>query len=1579
MDLRKINLGMCMIILAFAVLALASSAEKCCINTHPNVSTSDICDEGLGQDLCCRANTVENGSTVYPTTVADCLANYYQECSNFAAECVEGCCCKNNVALPGEFPKIVCEDEKRKNGTFVQKVGSQTCDQACGAVNWTCGDGTCNMPDEDHETCPGDCPYSANCSTPTYQPKLSNLRVQPIQGSNTMKLSWVDECVTEIQFYEVTRCKDSDCLTLPPIVFNEFSDGNLEFGPRYTYKIFAKYGDARTATINGSNLLGNLECLNQRDTNNKFCISASYYDQPVIQTYFSRFGGDANETFYNTGFQCLSGNRLTKIRECAENTSCTAYGPDIECIIGGGACDFSDGNPFGMYFSREECEGPDDNRTFCFLDRSTTLIDTCYPCVTSMVCYDYKTEGACEQDNCRSGTNNCTWVDIIPRLGIGVCIDPGLDNCEYCAKKGSTWALNTDAFNSVFDICTSEKILALTNGTGCTCEPIGGRQECPPNHETRGKCHPGYQECLQGTHYNTWGPCTNVTYRDNFETCGNKDANGSLIDDNCNGIVDEGCAETECDGNDDNGNGDIDEGCDDCDGDNNETCWNTWPHPKPLCGADAIDLDDDNDGVLDINDSQKCTRPVGLCVVYNQTNAPNTPSKWGVAIDRDEDGYCLGWDCNDNNESSDPYNCTTQELCSNNYLDPGEDEVDCGGVCIKCRIKTMKVVVPKFNVSSKTKFDLKFSTDKAGTCKYSVGVDLLWGSKTSFDTTGGITHIAKDFTKISDQSTKKIFTACKDGVWDGEFNMSKWDFEISVDTTRPGWKPTNPEANPNPIVQILSGSDSPQTNLKVYSDDQTICRYGPQGGSFALLNGTFKGYENNSFKNFHQQTLVFSPFHRKKTYDYYVACKNPGDPEGNNTISFLFKVPIFVDLDQKIGFIEYTKKYFSGSANDQPIINFSVNKISECYWGEKSDDMLQAYGEYDFKKGPEYFYSHKYDKMINGTLLGEGSYTLYTVCYEGADSVNAIHNFAVDSSPPSKPIVDDSSKYANNSNITWVTDELRVKFKATDNISGIDYYTYWLTDSGNTVIVNKTNSTDHDSYFFVSGLNLTDKVKYYFHAEAYDLAGWKGDVGKSDGILVDTSKLPATCSDSRKNGDETGIDCGGSCKRCGTNVTCKVNTDCASQFCDTNKIPAVCAAARCDDGFHNGNETDKDCGGPCTNKCEVNKKCKKDADCVTNNCDVAVKICTGVDLCDNKYLDPGETDTDCGGDKCNPCEDDKLCQINADCGSGWCNPSFTCKTPTCTDGHKNGGEEATDCGGGVCVACNVTFSDADNDGISDSWEDRYCDGNCDPGGDEDGDGLTNLQEFLERTNPTNEDTDGDGFSDGDEVDAGTDPLDPDDHPSGATGFLLTFLLILAILALLFVGGYLFYTYYYLPNQKKKEGPVRPTQPMGPRQQARMPPRGMVQPVGRARVTPRALTKAKPGEKPSIRPIAPITPRPVSPEQQKRRDQIKELLEKRKKEREAARERVFNVFGMSKKPEVKAAPKPVVGKQAIAPKPATSKPAPAKPAPKKQAPKPRKKRKARKKVQKKTKSFEQLRDLSGKGSSLEKLSKIAKKK
>lgn len=80
--------------------------------------------------------------------------------------------------------------------------------------------------------------------------------------------------------------------------------------------------------------------------------------------------------------------------------------------------------------------------------------------------------------------------------------------------------------------------------------------------------------------------------------------------------------------------------------------------------------------------------------------------------------------------------------------------------------------------------------------------------------------------------------------------------------------------------------------------------------------------------------------------------------------------------------------------------------------------------------------------------------------------------------------------------------------------------------------------------------------------------------------------------------------------------------------------------------------------------------------------------------------------------------------------------------------------------------------DRDCDGMPDSWEIIYGLNPDDPSDyllDSDGDTLTNLEEFLAGTDPTNRDSDGDGIPDGDEVRGGTNPYDNNIIPVADAG------------------------------------------------------------------------------------------------------------------------------------------------------------------------------------------------------------------
>ena len=177
-----------------------------------------------------------------------------------------------------------------------------------------------------------------------------------------------------------------------------------------------------------------------------------------------------------------------------------------------------------------------------------------------------------------------------------------------------------------------------------------------------------------------------------------------------------------------------------------------------------------------------------------------------------------------------------------------------------------------------------------------------------------------------------------------------------------------------------------------------------------------------------------------------------------------------------------------------------------------------------------------------------------------------------------------------------------------------------------------------------------------------------------------------TCSDGAQNGDETDIDCGGSCAPCDLSKTCNIGADCATDSCRDVGQGMQCQAPACDDGVKNGDETDVDCGGPTCEKCDAGSACTQKSDCTTD-------VCTDGECveptCNDGQIDGTKTDVDCGGPDCPRCAAGESCKTADDCTSSVCKDmgqGLKCQPPSCTDGVLNGDETAVDCGGS-CPKC----------------------------------------------------------------------------------------------------------------------------------------------------------------------------------------------------------------------------------------------------------------------------------------------------
>jgi hypothetical protein len=202
------------------------------------------------------------------------------------------------------------------------------------------------------------------------------------------------------------------------------------------------------------------------------------------------------------------------------------------------------------------------------------------------------------------------------------------------------------------------------------------------------------------------------------------------------------------------------------------------------------------------------------------------------------------------------------------------------------------------------------------------------------------------------------------------------------------------------------------------------------------------------------------------------------------------------------------------------------------------------------------------------------------------------------------------------------------------------------------------------------------------------------------------ARLPASCDDNLMDGDETDIDCGGSCAPCGLGQRCLATTDCGSwpgcdplAGCACSATTNRCVYNHCSDSVRDFGETDVDCGGGVCAGCGPEKACFLDSDCSTTLsgcdvnaggcfCDLDTETCVYSHCFDHKY-DYTETDLDCGGPACNPCPSGDMCQFDGDCTSDACDGiASRCVSDQCSDHRQDGVETDIDCGG-QCPGCPV--------------------------------------------------------------------------------------------------------------------------------------------------------------------------------------------------------------------------------------------------------------------------------------------------
>ena len=192
---------------------------------------------------------------------------------------------------------------------------------------------------------------------------------------------------------------------------------------------------------------------------------------------------------------------------------------------------------------------------------------------------------------------------------------------------------------------------------------------------------------------------------------------------------------------------------------------------------------------------------------------------------------------------------------------------------------------------------------------------------------------------------------------------------------------------------------------------------------------------------------------------------------------------------------------------------------------------------------------------------------------------------------------------------------------------------------------------------------------------------------------------PSSCTDGKKSGNESDVDCGSACavasdatsgitsasfsKLCLDSKTCFTHADCESKRC----FVGTCSPATCSDGIRNGQEVCIDGGGVCDQKCDLTSDCNDNDDCLSGLCSTALNKCID-SLCSNGQHDSiiNESFVDCGGPICGACAINATCNTHSDCLSLSCH-SGLCQVASCFDQLLNNKEVDVDCGRFEETAC----------------------------------------------------------------------------------------------------------------------------------------------------------------------------------------------------------------------------------------------------------------------------------------------------
>lgn len=644
---------------------------------------------------------------------------------------------------------------------------------------------------------------------------------------------------------------------------------------------------------------------------------------------------------------------------------------------------------------------------------------------------------------------------------------------------------------------------------------------------------------------------------------------------------------------------------------------------------------------------------------------------------------------------------------------------------------TIGISKPTYGVTNESPVNITITTDRDVNCRYifSPNTDIL-PSYTSLENNVFLDLVEpKQTHRLEnhelDTTPDFLFVRCQDPEsYQGFYKY----FTLRLDNAKPtiGDIVVVPE-------RITEGDDF-NFNVTLYTDELTECKYGNKDN-----------YDGMEYSFLGEMTLKHNTsievFQDNKVYRYNASCT---DRAGLISDLKEFSLEVNKSIESDIILLSPI-----GWTSAQPVtLRLRTIKSSSCEYKKGSDSYKSFGGNL----------VHTHSTQIN---LAEGSYNYNIKCtylqeneQGGSDFVDTTKTFEikVDRTKPTKPTVDDTSDLRLYPELTPYLTQLKVKFSASDALSGIKEFNYRImegtTEITKGVVEVSCGSGVCTNTLYIDGFLLKNKTKYTIKATAIDNAGIESLEGTSNGVTVDTSKEPDDETEPRgwitKNVTANSVIVALHCSDDGQRAT----------GCNNNlmKYDTAASAASCSLKSYTGTVTmtrDEwfcwqvgDVAGNLETGYQfinVTKETQIDAD----NDDVI----DFDDNCPNTY-NPNQRDADDDGlgDNCDNCPDrDNPNQADSD-GDDVGN-----KCDNCPDTSSGRSVDSNGC------SSDQRERDSDYDGMPDSWELRYGlnpNDAADAAFDSDNDGFTNLEEYEAGTDPKNpnskpttNDVDGDGVVD----------------------------------------------------------------------------------------------------------------------------------------------------------------------------------------------------------------------------------------